>query len=1116
MNNLQGTSSFVQPILMETSRIVNSILSTLIVLGFLLIFTGHIQAQTPLDQCSTTGGPNAIGFITYNQGLQGLDQPIYIRIYVHAVGYNSQYDGAPSAEQIKESIDFLHRDFAEYNIHFVWDCEINWVNSSDIYDADVSSLCSIINSQDISTRLHSDGIDIFISGDDAPWLANAIDIPGSWLIVKGSYTGFESCIDDEGGMPVQWVASRSHTFSHEMGHCLGLWHTHHGVEIGWTNCDGVLVDSSACEEFVEGNWINGLECGDYVDDTPADGGLNPCWASMIDSCKGNGLAEDSTEKPFQPDPSLIMSYAHNKCYRRFSEGQGARMHQIILSESVLLDRLAVADFTNMEITSNQQWTTSNPVAGGDIFIKGDLTIASGYTLSIQSGVTVHFGTESRLIIEEGGRLNLQGTLTGAGCSGNTWKGVVVSGTGNGQSQYSQNGSNAQGIISCGPGSIIENAEIGIQLYGLNQYYSGGIAHCQGNIIRNCTRGVEFAAFENFWPFAFPSGQQGQPKNYNSYFKNTVFINDQAYPHLIPFDAFVRMAGVNGVTFTSCSFTNSQVLAFLEESDEQINDWGYGIWANDAGFNVLAECSISVPNNTPCPSYIKSSFSGLGYGIYSATLQNNRPYQVRQAEFDHCIVGIRHARVSGATLLHNEFSFGEVPTGSHLSPQTGIYFEGDISGFTVQENTFIDQDGPDTLNTIGIFSSNTGDFNKEIRRNTFTGLTTGNQTMKKNGNAGLVAAGLNFLCNVNQQVAALVGADFDVATGRVRSKQGLPIDLGHNAAGNRFSYTGTDFQNSGDGSIEYFYYPSGVNQTPQNIVGDVSTSIANENGCLEDYCIPPCLEPGDGNQFRNTYYTEKTNYLSASAEYVVNPSDSLLNLMAYRRYQMDHAAYALVVDIMYDTITYQMDSLLTWVEHMDCQTGDLWLAGLAMHRGDTSQAYALVEDMDLTYDLTLEEEDDMADYRNILGLMAGKDLYQLDSLTVDTLLTYDESDGYSGTLARSILTLYGAHYPPDYPEVAGLRSTDANKNTKVLSNQAVHVYPNPSTGNVIFTFPTTKVGNAHRIRIVDMSGRLLVQTEIPLDTERFIWNTDDLPGGLYYYQVLMDGTNSQSGKLVLSK
>jgi hypothetical protein len=149
-------------------------------------------------------------------------------------------------------------------------------------------------------------------------------------------------------------------------------------------------------------------------------------------------------------------------------------------------------------------------------------------------------------------------------------------------------------------------------------------------------------------------------------------------------------------------------------------------------------------------------------------------------------------------------------------------------------------------------------------------------------------------------------------------------------------------------------------------------------------------------------------------------------------------------------------------------------------------------------------------------MAGKDLYQLDSLTLDTLLTYDELEGYSGTLARSILTLYGAHYPPDYPEVAGLRSTGANKNTKVLSHQAVHVYPNPSTGNIIFAFPTTKDGNAHRIRIVDMSGRLLVQTEIPLDTDRFIWNTDDLPGGLYYYQILMDGANSQSGKLVLSK
>ena len=55
--------------------------------------------------------------------------------------------------------------------------------------------------------------------------------------------------------------TKSHVISHEMGHVLYLWHTHHGT----FNEGG---NDNPCPELVNGS--NSATCGDYVTDTPAD------------------------------------------------------------------------------------------------------------------------------------------------------------------------------------------------------------------------------------------------------------------------------------------------------------------------------------------------------------------------------------------------------------------------------------------------------------------------------------------------------------------------------------------------------------------------------------------------------------------------------------------------------------------------------------------------------------------------------------------------------------------------------------------------------------------------------------------------------------------------------
>ena len=60
---------------------------------------------------------------------------------------------------------------------------------------------------------------------------------------------------------------KSHIISHEMGHVLFLWHTHHG-----TYPEG--GDPNQCMELVDGS--NSTICGDYISDTPADPNIKWC------------------------------------------------------------------------------------------------------------------------------------------------------------------------------------------------------------------------------------------------------------------------------------------------------------------------------------------------------------------------------------------------------------------------------------------------------------------------------------------------------------------------------------------------------------------------------------------------------------------------------------------------------------------------------------------------------------------------------------------------------------------------------------------------------------------------------------------------------------------------
>ena len=1049
--------------------------------------------------------------------------PFYIKVYPHVIRRLDGSGGQPD-EAITAAFAQLAADFNPHNIYFVRVCDV--INLP-VPDEDYLSVtyCELFLNP---LYRHSDGIDIFFGPEDHQYIGGFALISGNALWVSGTWPIGE-------GQP--WNIPVSPVISHEMGHCLGLWHTFHGTmpETDF-DCQGNSVDPDMCCELVNGS--NSQSCGDYVKDTEADPSFWTQIATITPPCIGGIYWQhinqgsncmtvdpttferfDSNNELYTPILENTMSYNQSLlCYTGFTLGQGERMRQIISISPVLQLCLVQPDLVDVTINTNTTWTTTNTPNNGDFLIEGDLTILSGATLTISAGVRVRFGENSRAIIKSNALVRLSGTLTSMGCS-QTWKGVEAWGSLPNQSQYFVNGARAQGRLEGLEGGIIENAQTAVKLYGPTVALAGGQIICNGTTFRNNINGIDFANYLNFWPFAFPAGQLGQPRNYLGRFSRCAFVTDDDYPHTQPFNTFIYMSGVDGVNIAGTSFANQRTI-----EGNSIDDWGYGIQSVDAGFTVT-----SSPDGITYPpsSYTFSGFNGLGYGIQAQTSTTNRPYIVRQTNFDRCFIGVRNWSVDGATVLFNNFSLGDLPSAIPTQgDQVGIIFETDVTGFTCEENEFFNNANTDGIRTIGSICLSTGDQHKEIRRNTYTGLDIGNLANGQNAyidNPNIptddnIFRGLNYDCNRNFDVVNITGLDFSVPNGIIRPRQGLEIlqpngTFDYGAAGNRFSYTGIDFSNSGVG-ITYYFDPLSSNHEPMVTQGAVLEVNANTNGCAQSFCEPPCKTDGELDGIKADYYAKKGSLSALNTAIGTSPTDQQKAARAYYQRTMDKDAYMVALHIMYDTIHYHADSLRTWVANMNSVEGDLWLANHYLASGSTQQANNVLNAMATKHQLSAEKQADITDFKTISNAIAGQAPNSLNEAALQIIrpIAFGE-DGWARGWARRLLTQHGWHFAPEYIKYGEGGEERKAAQVKAVFSNALQVQPNPASDRVLFIMPNTAVNAI--LQIFDVNGRMVTAFTDLQASSNLVWQTGDAASGIYYYHYFSEG-QSISGKILLNK
>lgn len=247
-----------------------------------------------------------------------------VRVFFHLVNHTNG-SGGQSANSVPQFMSILNNAFAPRGIYFQ-NAGIDNINDDQYYAPDFRVGGDSRFDALTRTQVVGNAINAYLLGDASNYNGGtAAAVVSKAFVLGGLYLDTSTPV-----VPSPLLA-------HEMGHCLGLYHT-------FDEINGPATASNACS------------AGDLVADT------NPENSDARDTCDPNtctfpryGVINPYDNSYYRPTPRNFMDYIPLSCMTSFTSGQGNRMKYFLINDPVLtpvmVNTAAVPTFTSTAIPS---------------------------------------------------------------------------------------------------------------------------------------------------------------------------------------------------------------------------------------------------------------------------------------------------------------------------------------------------------------------------------------------------------------------------------------------------------------------------------------------------------------------------------------------------------------------------------------------------------------------------------------------------------------------------------------------------------------------------------------------------------------------------------------------
>lgn len=1031
-----------------------------------------------------------------------------IRLYIFRVG-EANCVNQPTLADAYTAISNLESCFSEHGIFFTVAC--------------IDEICQ--NYYHPDDYIRDDGINIFLhngSGGHASIAGNRVSSGPDYV-----------------------------TICHEVGHALGLNHTHKGSP----HLVSPPLADQGLAEYVDGS--NCATAGDFICDTPAD--PEPDFTNT-QGCTFEGLKSirDGNPNGSHPDGDWyenvdvnnLMSYYDDVCLSHFTQGQGNYMKNAINTVPALQN----TKNDDAIIFSPTTWL-SDKEFNTDVIIKpgGILTIYSTVKMAPGKKIIVEFGGELHV---DGGKLTNGAATECFGGSTGLWKGVELTNPDwpVGPPDFLPNS------VSMTNGAVLENSESGIHFFSSSQFFSGEVNISDSRFINNKScLSFKSSNNQNLWFFGNAT--------------NTDFIIDENYTEdNMDGMVYLDMQGIP-FNFSNCRFEKDDASRFSGSYAD------FAISSLNSNFNITGD------------DFSTSYFKNLTTGIRA---RSHSKFNLSKTEFTKVADGIEIITNTDFSVNGCRFNLGAHPE----LAERGIICQRGVNNMNIEKNEFISTNSSGSVK--GFESFNNGSGNAYIAENIFNGFRFAIKTELNN-------SGANFRCNTFTNV---IGDDFSF-NGVVSNPQGSQAF----PAGNKFSYgSGKDINSSNIltywyNSITSNEEPlviSGVDKRATQDLSNCSISKPNNGVEIEDYydfhfstlssyqnnyknlidggnttsllqsiqntnpsdldlhysdliSISPYLSEVILREVytRTDLYTdlERFNLLAGNPDVLKNnefwndlfgseislPVESLNQLEPYRYYTTErtelegninfHRAEAgwavtsgislMLLDPDNTPVNYR-----NWlIKHNDFDAL-IQAAYTYYQEGDFSGLDNFLLDIPGFIEISQVEQFDLQNFSTFMNVLkqeieSGGNEYTLDFNEQAILLNIASGNSGVSNLIKGFLEVrYGYEFGSENETFGSYTKIKSGKKFDTLkfegANAGINVFPNPSDRTFNFDLSSTSLQVYYIVKILNFDGRLIEEIQVLPGERTIIWDAENNKKGIYFYVISNSQGLVSSGKLSLVK